>query len=277
MSTDAAQASAAGARADAALDRLRQAQSGQRRSAFFTSDLSVDELVLLEDARFTPLHLVFGSSIYHIGYQFAGLGSSQELTVLSTALHAARNNAMQRMLAEAQQVGADGVIGVRLEVGQAEWGPHMLEFVAFGTAIRSVAADVSFRNNHGNPFSSHLSGQDFYALVHAGYRPLEMVMGNCVYHVAYQGLGSWFGNIGKNVEMTNFTEAIYQARELAMGRMQTEAELHKAEGVVGVEITEKSHSWGGHTIEFFALGTAVQPLRADHVIPRPTMSISLDR
>lgn len=275
--TNSTPATPAANRADAAMERLREAQSGQRRQAFFTSDLSVDELILMEDAKFTPLHLVFGSSIYHVGYQFAGLGSSQELDVLSNALHQARSYAMQRMLGEAQAVGADGVIGVRLEVGRAEWGPHMLEFIAFGTAIKSLGTETTFRNNKNLPFSSHLSGQDFYALIHAGYRPLEMVMGNCVYHVAYQGLGSWFGNIGKNVEMVNFTEAIYQARELAMGRMQTEAEQHGAEGIVGVEISEKSHSWGGHTIEFFALGTAVQPIRADHLIPTPAMALSLDR
>lgn len=272
-----AQGAPATDRADAALERLREAQSGKRRQAFFTSDLSVDELILLEDAKFTALHLVFGSSIYHVGYQFAGLGQSQELGVLSSALHQARTLAMQRMLAEAQGLGADGVIGVRLEISRAEWGPHMLEFIAFGTAIKALGTDATFRNNKNMPFASHLSGQDFYALIHAGYRPLEMVMGNCVYHVAYQGLGSWFSNIGKNTEMVNFTEAIYQARELAMGRMQSEAEEHKAEGIVGVEISEKSHSWGGHTIEFFALGTAVQPIRADHVIPTPAMALSLDR
>ncbi len=267
----------AASRPDAALQRLREAQSGNRRAAFFTSDLSVDELILLEDAKFAPLHLVFGSSIYHVGYQFAGLGSSQELGVLSTALHTARSNAMFRMLSEAHQVGADGVIGVRLEIGEAEWGPHMLEFIAFGTAVKSQRTDVGFRSNKDLPFSSHLSGQDFYALLHAGYRPLEMVMGNCVYHVAYQGVGSWFSNMGKNVEMTNFTAAIYQARELAMGRMQAEASQHGAEGIVGVEVTQKSHSWGGHTIEFFTLGTAVQPINSDHVVPKPAMALSLDR
>lgn len=78
-------------------------------------------------------------------------------------------------------------------------------------------------------------------------------MGNCVYHVASHGLGAWFSNVGKNVEMTNFTQAIYQARELAMGRMQTEADGHKAKGIFGVEIKESSHGWGGHTIEFSAL------------------------
>ncbi|MCY0863679.1 MAG: hypothetical protein OWQ57_01880, partial [Sulfobacillus sp.] len=37
----------------------------------FTSDLSVNEFVLVDEAGFEPLGLVMGSSIYHIGYQQA--------------------------------------------------------------------------------------------------------------------------------------------------------------------------------------------------------------
>ena len=65
-------------------------------------------------------------------------------------------------------------------------------------------------------------------------------------------------------------------RSLAMTRMQAEAEELKAEGIVGVQLKQHSHTWGGHTTEFFAIGTAVRPLRPDHVIDRPTMVLSLD-
>ena len=42
-----------------------------------------------------------------------------------------------------------------------------------------------------------------------------------------------------------------------MQRMQTEAQQLEAEGIVGVTLSEKSHGWGSHVIEFFALGTAI--------------------
>jgi hypothetical protein len=29
-------------------------------------------------------------------------------------------------------------------------------------------------------------------------------------------------------------------------------------------------------VEFFAIGTAVRPIRADHVVPQPQMVVSLD-
>jgi len=262
--------------ADLAVEALRRRRTGQ--PARFTSDLSVDELILVHEAGFEPIGLVVGSSIYHIGYQFAGWSDSVEMTVLTHAMYDARGLAMQRMVADATGLGADGVVGVRLEIGPHEWGRHMSEFVAIGTAVRSVTGGEFklFPEKGGVPFTSDLSGNDFWTLVQAGYRPLSLVMGSCVYHVAYQGLGSWFNNMGRNVEMTNFTEALYQARELAMARMQKEAESFGAEGVVGVTIEEKSHVWGGHTIEFFAVGTAVKPIRADHQITRPKTVLTLD-
>jgi len=59
-----------------------------------------------------------------------------------------------------------------------------------------------------------------------------MVMGTCVYHIAHRGLGNVLSNVGKNTELTQFTQALYDARELAMERMQKEAEELHAEGIV---------------------------------------------
>ena len=53
------------------------------------------------------------------------------------------------------------------------------------------------------------------------------------------------------------------------------AELN-ADDALGVQLRQHSHTWGSHTTEFFAIGTAVRPLRDDHVIERPTMVLSLD-
>jgi uncharacterized protein YbjQ (UPF0145 family) len=103
-----------------------------------------------------------------------------------------------------------------------------------------------------------------------------MVMGVCVYHVAHRTLGNILSNLGQNTELPQFTQALYDARELAMARMQKEAEVLSAEGIVGVRLDQKNHSWGPHTTEFFAIGTAVRPIRPDHEIARPQLVLSLD-
>ena len=65
-------------------------------------------------------------------------------------------------------------------------------------------------------------------------------MGSCVYHVAHQRCARAMRNAGQNVELPNYTQALYDARELAMERMQAEALEAKAEGIVGVDIHERS-------------------------------------
>jgi uncharacterized protein YbjQ (UPF0145 family) len=241
---------------------------------FFTSDLSVNEFLLVKESGFEPLGLVLGSSIYHIGFQQAMWNQNQEMTVLTQAMYHARELAMTRMEEEADQLGADGIVGVRLKIGRYDWGADLAEFIAVGTAVKH-AGGVIHRAPGGRPFTSDLSGQDFSTLLRAGYRPVGLVMGNCVYHVARQGMMASLRQIGRNIEMTNFTQALYEARELAMGRMQTEAEALEAGGLVGVQLKEASHGWGSHVIEFFAVATAVVPTKSDHTIERPALVLPL--
>ena len=253
----------------------RERLARMRDRSLFTSDLSVNEFLLVRAAGFEPLGLVVGSSIYHIGFQASAWNKSQEMDVLTQAMYHARELAMTRMEEEAEQLGADGVVAVRLEVSRREWGNDLAEFVAIGTAVRHREG-VLHRAPSGRPFTSDLSGQDFYTLLSAGYRPVGMVMGTCVYHVAHQGLGSWMKRVGRNTEMPNFTQALYDARELAMERMQAEAESAEAEGIVGVQLVEGNHGWSSHVLEYFAVGTAVVPTSAEHEIAPPSLVLNLN-
>ncbi|MCU1481453.1 MAG: hypothetical protein JWQ19_2239 [Subtercola sp.] len=254
--------------------RLRLADG---KKNLFTSDLSVNEFLLVKQAGFRPVGLVLGSSVYHVGIQARRWGKNMELDKLSGAMYHARELAMTRMEAEADALGADGIVGVRLEIEFKEYGNDLAEFVAVGTAVvgEHPPENGTWRNNKGLPFTSDLSGQDFWTLIQSGYAPLGLVMGTCVYHIAHQGMMSSLNNIGANVEITQFTEALYNARELAMGRMQTEAETLDAEGIVGVQLLSLPHRWGGHTTEFFAIGSAVRSLRPDHVIATPSLVLPL--
>jgi uncharacterized protein YbjQ (UPF0145 family) len=242
---------------------------------FFTSDLSVNEFLLVKETGFHPLGFVMGSSIYHTGIQGRRWSKSQELSKLTEAMYNARELAMTRMEEEADELGADGVVGVRLDVNYYEWGSDAAEFIALGTAVKAEDGN-SYRNKLGKPFTSDLSGQDFWTIMQTGYVPQGLVMGTCVYHIAHRGLGQTLGSVGQNVELPNFTQALYEARELAMTRMQDEGNRLGATGIVGVRLEEKSHQWGSHTIEFLSIGTAVTKTGDDVTLPRPTVIISLD-
>jgi uncharacterized protein YbjQ (UPF0145 family) len=230
----------------------------QAAPRLFTSDLSVNEFLMVEQAGFEPVGFVMGSSFFHIGIQWTIMPfQNYELDVLTAALYHAREYALKRMEEEAHLIDADGVVGVRLELGQQAWAAGMVEFTALGTAIRARDRSRDYRKANGRPFTSDLSGQDFWTLLQTGCRPLELTLGNCVYHVARRGFRQALGQWGKNVEMPNYTQAIYTARELALERMQADAERVHAHGIVGVNVTQRNHGWNAHVLEFVAIGTAV--------------------
>jgi uncharacterized protein YbjQ (UPF0145 family) len=87
-------------------------------------------------------------------------------------------------------------------------------------------------------------------------------MGCCVFHIAHQSIRQSFRQAGQNVEIPQYTQAIYSARELAMSRMQAEGERDGATGIVGVHVLESNQVWGEHGVEFFAMGTGVRPAAA---------------
>src|SRR5207248_2554125 len=121
--------------------------------------------------------------------------------------------AMTRMEEEADQLGADGIVGVRLDIGRYEWGADLAEFISVGTAVRHRGGELH-RAPNGRPFTSDLSGQDFATLLRAGYRPVGLII-------------------------------------------------------------ERSHGWGSHVIEFFAIGTAVVATSTEHEVEKPALVLPL--
>jgi uncharacterized protein YbjQ (UPF0145 family) len=243
-----------------AADRLRAMRGTGDQPAFFTSDLSVDEFLLVEQAGFEALGLVLGSSIYHVGFQWQKWSVSQELPILTRAMYEARELAMTRMEEEADLLGADGVVGVRLVFKEYAMDEGVLEFQAIGTAIRHREQKGSMRTKDNRPFTSDLSGQDLWKLIRGGYRPVSLSMGACVYHIAHLSFMQALKQVGRNQEMKIYTEATYAARELALERMQSEAVQRGGVGVVGARVEESNWGWGANAIEFFAVGTAVAPV-----------------
>lgn len=274
--------------ADRALDALRSAPhsgahsgshqggGGANRKGAVSSDLSIDEAILVDQAGYEPRGLVMGTCIFR-PYTFgswAPMSQSTELTAMSSAMHESRTIAMRRLRSQASRVGGEGVVGVRLSV---ESSAREFRFSAVGTAVtRRAGAHRSDANSPSDIFTSDLSGKDFALLNAAGYGVLGLVMGVCVYHVARQSVSTWMKNQNQNVELTLITEALYDSRELAMGRMQDDALALGAQGVVGVKVEERTHAWGSHIIEFLAIGTAVRSLDGTHRTLTPKLAVELE-
>lgn len=258
------------------LPKDAESRLAELKGGFFTSDLSVNEFVVVRESGFRPLGLVMGSSIYHTGIQTRRLTKSMELKKLSEAMYASRELAMNRLEEEADTLGADGVVGVRLEANYHEWGRNAIEFVAIGTAVKNEDGG-SYRNADNKPFTSDLSGQEFWTVIKSGYLPRGLVLGNCVYHIGRRSIATTARSMYRNVELPHITQSLYEAREIAITRMQDEALRLKSDGVVGVTLTEKSHHFGSHVLEFLMIGTAVSLVNPNAQLPAPITTISLER
>ena len=53
------------------------------------------------------------------------------------------------------------------------------------------------------------------------------------------------------------SQAMYHARELAMTRMEAEADALRADGIVGVRLDVEMKEFGADIAEFIAVGTAI--------------------
>jgi uncharacterized protein YbjQ (UPF0145 family) len=242
----------------------------------FVSDLSTSEFLLTAAAGFRPNGLVFGCSVFHAGTRPRRSTRSSEVDSLSQALYTARQDAVRRMEDEADALGASGVVGVRLTISTADWSRKSVEFIAVGTAVTADDGG-DWRTKDGTPFTSDLSGQDFWTLTRAGFRPLGFVMGTCVYHVGRRRSLTALGQTGRNTELTQQTQALYTARELAMTRMQDEGARLGATGMIGSRISESSQVWRHRFIEFLAIGSAIAPRPSRAKSPEPRAAISVDR
>ena len=219
-----------------AIDRLREQASRQGTPGhLFTGDLSVNELMLMRQSGYQVLGQIMGSSIYQVGIQWRNYawrnsvyqqGAAFEMDVMTQAFYNARHLALGRLQQEAALLGATGIVGVRLEHRQYDWGMSLLEFKAIGTAIRELDAPRP-ADGHAKPFAGALSGEEFWALRQSGFRPVGFAIGNCTYYQVpswntqqvtaggFFGLGSF-----QNQELIEYTQALYNARELAMTRME---------------------------------------------------------
>lgn len=209
----------------------------------FTSDFSVSEFALAAHGGVQPVAQVMGSSVYHVGWQRTPGGwgwqaVSQELTVLSDAWNEARRLALARLQEEAELAGAQAVVGLDVRRGAHDWVADAVEYVTVGTGVRIDNGDAA------GCVLTNLSVQDYWLLRRAGYRPAGLCGASGVFYVvsgwqqqqAQSGWGAW-----ANQELRDFTQGLYDAREITIGRLTTQAREHHAVGLVALSLV--------HTVE----------------------------
>lgn len=285
--------------------------AGMRDTRSWGSSLNVNEFAAISKVGFQPVGQVLGAAVYHLGdagdedcpygiavYRGEGnlayrppgsgpwlgsgpvvpprgaaaIGSARRLV---SVLYQARRAAISRMAAECTALGGLGVIGVTLTIGPFGDNEDVLEFKAFGTAVR--APGVVSRTQ---PFASDLSGQDFTKLVAHGYVPVGLALGVAVGYRhddwLTQGQTRWTAG---NVEVEGYSDLVRQVRTDARNELELDLVRMGAEGVAVQEMKTKISErrcpivpFGrDHVVEATIVGTAIAQFA--RVAPPPIYGI----
>jgi uncharacterized protein YbjQ (UPF0145 family) len=256
----------------------RQPGQDDREVRSTVSTLSGDEDLALSTVGYHPVGAVVGASVSAIPLvgRYANYKENVEVDVFTFGLGRARVAAIRRLRDAARDLGAHGVVGVHVDISSIPKRGDEVRVSASGTAVRAGRDPVIRpRNGTRHPFTASVTGQEFSLLARAGYRPRQIVVGVCVFHIGRRSTLKAIRSMAGNGELDVITNALYRSRELAMTRMQDEAEPLGADGIIGVGIDQKTHAWGSRVIEFLAIGTAVELAVDDYRSVAPELVVSL--
>ena len=245
------------------------AASPRAGAASMTSDLSIDEELTLHSVGWEPVELVCGASVHSVPVGVWNWGQG-EISYASVAYAQSFAAATVRIHGECAKAGGHGVVGVHVE---AEVHRYHVDVALVGTAVRPVGAK---RAAPAAVFVSDLSGRDFSLLTAAGWVPLGLAVGASFVYAPRRSAGTVLKQSSQNVELTNFTEAMYSAREAAMERMQESALGMGGTGVVEVKFSEGPMAFARHAVAFTAYGTAVRLVADRHRKMDPMVVLPLD-
>ncbi|HUO09841.1 MAG TPA: heavy metal-binding domain-containing protein [Phycisphaerae bacterium] len=234
----------------------RGAAGGVESLAFSTAH-DAQELYCILDANYSPHHFVFGNVAYSVGITGGLLGSLKsmargEVKEFSDIFNHTRHLALQRISADAQQYGANAILGIETSVLPFQ-GVH--EMMMIGTACHNP--NLPPPNPATGPVTSDLTAEETWNMAAMGYAPLKLVLGTAVYSLGIVGGFMAALKSFSRGEVNDLTSLIYDAREHAIGLIRAEANAIGADDVVGI----KTHIHDlGNLLEFMAIGTAVKKL-----------------
>jgi uncharacterized protein YbjQ (UPF0145 family) len=184
--------------------------------------------------------------------------------------------ALSRMSAEAEALGADGVVDVR--ISEARLSQVAREFVVLGTAVRSSGTGHVTR-----PFTTTLGGSDTAKLFSSGSTPMRIIVANAVgiRHddwTTLQNRSAWAGNI----EVVGYSDLVTATRADCRAELRAKAAEAGADGAIvsgamtmEVHEIEVGEAHTDHVCTARIIGTAIGKMRAERVLdpPRPVISL----
>lgn len=198
-----------------------------------TTGLSGNEVYCLAQKGFEPGNIVVGNSVYSLGL-IGSIGSGMkamlggEIKQVTKLIEDGRETAYRRMLQEAKNYGASGITGVTSEL--IVHGSN-IEFLSIGSAVHTN------NNAHQEKFSTSDNGQQLYAQLDIGFKPICFAFGNAAYSMGIgRGLLGGLKRLARG-EIKEYSNIFNTTRHLALERIVAHAAQFKANAVLGIKTT----------------------------------------
>jgi uncharacterized protein YbjQ (UPF0145 family) len=211
------------------------------------TELSGNEIYCLAQKQYQAGNIVIGNSIYSAGY-IKSLGDGIRATVgkefkeATRILAAGRSLACQRMLDRVTAQNGHGVVKITNELIHYS---GCVEFWFSGSSVKT--------ENEQKFFATTADGQEFYALLDAGYVPVNVAFGNIVYAMGTStGLFSGLKTLSRG-EIREYSEILTQSHHAALERVISNAKEYNADALLNIKTIFSSV---GKSCEMLLTGTA---------------------
>jgi hypothetical protein len=187
---------------------------------------------------------------------------------LDQAWSGAFSTAMQRLVAEAEQAGAQGIVGIQVDMSHPT-NQNSSEVHLWGTAVRVPGATP------GPIWTTRIAGHKLAKLVEAGYVPAQVIYARCT-GVMYEGC--YMEHYGPQmVAPATPLAPIQDVHNLARTRALQEAtRLTNGQSLYDVELSANEMEGGDTTyVTVQVLGSVVRRVRPTLPLAVPITTLSL--
>jgi uncharacterized protein YbjQ (UPF0145 family) len=301
---------------DDSLGEVRQTAEQRLGSGSFSSGLTVPDFAACLHMGLRPVGLVQGFCVMHWGWYGAGSpylrgtspfqytsaqsggyaetwqcphgfvsgehrmwGQNYEQTWVEDAWSQGFGSAYTRLMDEAKEAGAHGVVGI-VDTSRSLTDAAVTEFHIIGTAV--VVEDAP--RPSGEPWSTYLAGQRLAKLIEAGFMPVSVVAAMasvrvwayCMTEFLMEGRPyTWGATTPGTQEVEQVISAQLSARALAREHARHQLGSDLLHGA-SVSVAERELSEGDMVVDCTLRGTRARRFKASDPlpVPRPTVRLS---
>ncbi len=255
-----------------AAERVRR----QAESRVAGSLLSAPAAAALAAAGLEPAGEVMGCVAVHLGWTGqAGCGFYNRYnsttpvrigghySAYMKALNGTYAQVIGRMTAESEALGADGVVGVRLEWSRLDQGAR--ELLALGTAVRYRRSAPSAGEQQRPHFSTELGADQVATAILAGWHPVRLLVAASIAVKHEDTTTKQFTSrlrTPQNVELGGLTNLVQAARTDARARLAKQADGLTGQIVISSNTLELHERQCGtekdHVAECTLIGTLLE-------------------